>query len=555
MDHGDANGSLHVWGDYIRTSGTEHWSYATDFDGADLSASPRAVNVRLSQNSTTTFSGATLNILGAANATTTISNQGSGTYHVELTSGGINAEHYQFRHLDADGLYLNGNIAIAKLDHGDYELSVPGGSCVTVSGATVYNNATSTFTGLRFATSSAIAGYNVKLEGAPASYWSFVGHYGNLAGENFDSDPGDPRGYLIWEDSPDYNPRSQNWRWYHDETSLTPAVPAAGEEIAPLTIAPNSKLKLRLTVNELDGITGSNVKMRLQFSEFSDFSEGVFDVGEIGSTTAFWRYADGAGNDNTSLAGRVLSDSSASATHNESGLSASLYTHSANTAAEWEFTIHALGTATDTVYYFRPIARYDTLFPGFEKSVTYNAGESYPSLKVSSSTLHFQISGIGQSSSVEGVVTDVTTSASQIPFGPIDIETEMEAAHRFTVTTNAESGYQLFVMQRSNMIAPNGAVIGPIAATNDSPAAWPASPYPSGFGYHAGDDTLSGGFSSRFAANNTYARFQSTMEEIAYSPLPVEADTVDFVYKLEVSNMQEAGDYQTEIVYILVPTF
>jgi hypothetical protein len=75
------------------------------------------------------------------------------------------------------------------------------------------------------------------------------------------------------------------------------------------------------------------------------------------------------------------------------------------------------------------------------------------------------------------------------------------------------------------------------------------------FGYHTTDDTLSGGDPSRFSFDDSYARFESAFQEISYSPIPVANETVDFVYKLEVADMQEAGDYETEVVYIVVPTY
>lgn len=556
QDHSDTAGNLYIWGDYLRTSGTEYWSYSTDFDGTDLTGgSERQAIIRLNDNATTTFQGANLEILGSATASTTIDNQGSGTYHVETTGGTLNAQYFDFKNLGARGLYLNGTINISNLDDGSFELALDSGSCLTVNASTLNANATTTYTNLYFATSTSITGYNVNLNGSANTFWTFVPSFGNLTGDKFDFDAGDPRGYLVWADSDDYEPRSQAWRFYHDEDVATPQAPAALEEVSPATISPNSKLKLRMTINEFDGIQGDNVKMRLQFSEYADFSQDVYDVGEIGSTSAQWRFFDGAGVDNASIAARVLSDSDANATYNESATSQSSYSHIANTAAEWEFAIHAHSASTGTVYYFRPIVRYDTLFPGFEKAVPYDSGKSFPSLAVTEASLSYSISGIANNQNVEGILTDVTTTASQVSFGNLNIDTEVEAAQRFTITSNADHGYQLFVMQKSNLLSQNGADIDPVSATNDAPAAWPASPFPSGFGYHTGDDTLSTGFSSRFAANNTYCQFQSSMEEVAYSLLPVEAETIDFVYKLEVSNQQEAGDYQTEIVYILVPTF
>jgi hypothetical protein len=104
----------------------------------------------------------------------------------------------------------------------------------------------------------------------------FSSHSGILDGEDNDSDPGDPRGYIIWDDSPDYSPASQDWRWYYDEASTTPSIAAAALNTAPSDIGPNARLKLRLTIDETEGLSTNNVKMRLQYSTTPDFSSDVF---------------------------------------------------------------------------------------------------------------------------------------------------------------------------------------------------------------------------------------------------------------------------------------
>jgi len=45
------------------------------------------------------------------------------------------------------------------------------------------------------------------------------------------------------------------------------------------------------------------------------------------------------------------------------------------------------------------------------------------------------------------------------------------------------------------------------------------------------------------------------MKEVAYSSISVTDDVTDLIFKMEITNQQEAGDYNSEIVYIAVPTF
>lgn len=348
--------------------------------------------------------------------------------------------------------------------------------------------------------------------------------------------------------STSYTPASQVWRWYHDEASSTPQFPVGSEEEAPNTITGGNVLKLRMAISEEGGVIGQGVKMRLQYSQYSDFSQDVHFVGEAGSSSP-WTYGDGVDEDNDPIEATLLTTSEAGATHNESGLSTTDYDHPASTTAEWEFTIKNNGAASSTTFYFRAWDRTDNL------PIAAGDGYSYPSLVTSAGSLTYGVGGLSAGSTTEGVVTTVDAVTGEVSFGSLAAGDEAIGAQRFNISTNAESGYQLFVYQKQDLLAENGARISPVSFANDNPSAWPEDPDPSAFGYHTGDDTLSGRAPSRFAADNTYARFEGNFKEISYSPLPVQNEVVDFVYRVGVSGMQEAGDYVTEIVYILVPTF
>ncbi len=558
MDHSDTSGSLYIWGDYhVDNNNSEYWSYATDFDGDDISGAPRQCKVYLADNASTTIDHGSLNIVGISTASTTIANQGSGNYGVNIASGTVSAGYYEFRNLNSQGLIISGPTIVSSLSNGDYEIGINNGVALSIENSVIDENPELSIANCCFATSSGItASANVKLTGTPGSAWLFTEHYGNFAGEQYDSDPGDPRGFLIWDDSPAYTPESQDWRWFHDQDSLTPVSGAAATNSAPLTIGANNDLKLRITINETNGLSGENVKMRLQFSTSFDFSENVFYVGEIGSGTA-WTYADGAGDDNSIIAARIHDDATANATHNESGISYSTYDHSANTPTEWEFTIHNNNAATNTVYYFRPFAAYHEIYGTSSKAVIYNGPEGYASLMVTDASLSLTVNGVVSNTVIDNITTDFTTTPDQIAFGDLAVGSEAEGAHNFTITTNAELGYQLFIYQRQDLISDVGTTIDSISTTNANPGAWAISPNPSGFGYHTCDDTLSniGLGPSRFSAPNTYAQFNVLPEEISYSSIPVANENIDFVYKVQADNLQEAGDYQTEMVYVIVPTY
>ena len=203
QDHANIDGELYVYGAYSNTSYIDEWSYATDFDGTDLSGgNERAVTVNIEADaSVTTGVGGTLNVLGTSTASTTVTNQGSGTYSLAVTGGNTNWNYYLLRNLDSSGLTFTGSPTVTSLSYGDIELEVNGGSGITVAGSVIDNNPAKTFTGNRFALGSATSSFNVTVTGSSVSSWRFTNHYGDRDGEAFDSDPdGDP-GYVVWDDS------------------------------------------------------------------------------------------------------------------------------------------------------------------------------------------------------------------------------------------------------------------------------------------------------------------------------------------------------------------
>ncbi|MBU4217261.1 fibronectin type III domain-containing protein, partial [Candidatus Parcubacteria bacterium] len=346
-----------------------------------------------------------------------------------------------------------------------------------------------------------------------------------------------------------YLAKSENWRWYNDQQNETPTSTMASEDVTPSDVVNGASAKLRIALHEFEGITGSNVKMRLQYSTYSDFSADVNFVGEISSTTAVWTYGNGVDNDGDLVSTPLLSGISLGATHNESGLSTSTYVHLANEKVEFEFTINNNDAPISTTYYFRT---YD--IQG-NAPVVNNDGYIYPSLVTSAGAFTYSLQGFSTGSSTEGVVTNINSTANSMNFGTILPNEEAVGVHRFNISTNAGGGYQLFVYQKQNLISTNGSDINPLVATNESPVGWSVAPNPSAFGYHTGDDTLSGLAPSRFAPDDTYAKFETSMKEVSFSQIPVVNETVDLVYRLGIGSMQEAGDYETEMIYILVPTF
>lgn len=226
----------------------------------------------------------------------------------------------------------------------------------------------------------------------------------------------------------------------------------------------------------------------------------------------------------------------------------SAFTFPAGAVTEFEFTLTHNSARANTVYFFR---LYDVTNDAVVAASTTN-----PSLTTEGATLSFSITGIESASTTEGITTDLTTTATTVPFGVLAIDAQREGAQRLSVSTNATEGYQVFIFERQNLIS-GSATIDDISGTNENPLAWSvacAAAAAGCWGYHAGDNTLAGG-STRFLLDDTYAALTSELAEVAYSSGPVTNEQTDIVYKIEVRDDQPAGTYQADLGYVVVPVF
>lgn len=347
--------------------------------------------------------------------------------------------------------------------------------------------------------------------------------------------------------------RSANWQWFDDANNETPASSLAAENVAPSDIQNNSTIKLRLTLQNIAGVNAADTKIRLQFSEYADFSAGVENVAEVGDCTGntLWCYGDGVDADNDPISTLLLTDSSVLGTHNESGTTTTTLGFDADTSTEMEFSIKSDGPRVNRTYYFRAFNA------STSEAIPIATGETYPSLQVGGSNLTFTIEGLPSGTSTEGVVTDITTDPTSVSFNSIAAGNQTNAAQRLRVATNATEGYQLFVFESQDLLNGYGGRIDPVTGTNASPTTWAAGCPGSQdgcYGYHTGDDTLAGG-SARFAADNSYAQFDSTPREVGYSATPTDGETIDMVYRVAVQDTQSSGTYQSGIAYVIVPVF
>jgi len=300
------------------------------------------------------------------------------------------------------------------------------------------------------------------------------------------------------------------------------------------------------------------MKFRLQFAQSSDFTVSPGFVAEVGGcgSTSTWCYATSTGgNDNQTISTAVLSTSGACSggagngcgTHNTSGVSSATSTQNAGATTEYEFTIMVSGALAGNTYFFRPINTVDG------SVIPLGATSSYPSLVTQGASLTFTVSGLPQSTSTNGVVTNVSTTATGILFGTLALGTSTIGAQRLSVTTNASNGYELYTEQDQPLVDAHGDQVQGVLGTNASPLPWAsgcASTSTGCYGYHTGSAVLDGG-STRFAANDSYAALTSTIAEVGYSATPATSSTVDMVYRIQIAGTQGTGAYQNNLMYVV----
>ncbi|MCA9357665.1 hypothetical protein KC902_00200 [Candidatus Kaiserbacteria bacterium] len=357
-----------------------------------------------------------------------------------------------------------------------------------------------------------------------------------------------------------YSPATQNWRWYDDETNETPSLALAAENVTPTGLPDQNEIKLRISLTELKNLSQLNARFKLQYSESPNFGI-AYDLSATTSCTAssLWCYADGAGVDTALITTSVLSDSDGCVagvgdgcgTHNEAGYAVNGFTHYGNRTIENEFTIKYSSATRNfgKVYYFR---LYDVTN---DEPVAVNNGYTIPSIGVDPTSLTLSVNGVNSGTSIAGITTDVTTTATGVDFGSLPVGSSVAAAQDIDVSTNATEGYQLLVFNTQGLLNSYGDAINPIASTNAAPQGWTAACDGSTgcFGYHTTDATLWGG-STRFAPIDSYAPLSTSPEEIMYNSAS-SSESHSIIYRVSVTPDQPAGDYTADLQYIVIPVF
>jgi hypothetical protein len=177
-------------------------------------------------------------------------------------------------------------------------------------------------------------------------------------------------------------------------------------------------------------------------------------------------------------------------------------------------------------------------------------------------TLTFTVAGVsaGTSLGVGAEAMDAASTATSIPFSTLPVGTAKKIAQKLTVGTSADDGYTVTIEENEDLKKTGSTTIIPdISATNASPAAWTIGTAKGGFGYHTTDVDLGTGTANRFgpATTNLYAALTSSPLEVMYANAPVSSSSEIkyIIYQVQITELQEAGDYTNVVTYICTPIF
>jgi hypothetical protein len=188
--------------------------------------------------------------------------------------------------------------------------------------------------------------------------------------------------------------------------------------------------------------------------------------------------------------------------------------------------------------------------------------------------LTFQVKGVNAGTVVESGTTNVTSTPTTIDFGTVEPGTHYLAAQKLVVYTNATFGFTVKVWQDQNLTNAMGGDIDkfsngtspPTPAAWVSPSAIPGQENTYGhFGLRTDDDPSTGGLEFDYGSNywiGFAGDGPNYQREVMRSNRPTagEGDSQgygwDYVeYKLEISALQEAGDYSNILTYVCTPTY
>ncbi|MFA7300693.1 MAG: hypothetical protein WC069_00045 [Candidatus Shapirobacteria bacterium] len=128
-----------------------------------------------------------------------------------------------------------------------------------------------------------------------------------------------------------------------------------------------------------------------------------------------------------------------------------------------------------------------------------------------------------------------------IDFGTLTASIASTAVSNLTTTTPSGQGFQIIASESSPLRLSSGTTIPDFPGTN---SLWTDSAI-YGFGFNAN--------TSYFSSANHFSSFSNQILDSSNTPVKNHITTI--TYKVNISNIQTAGDYQNYIVYTAIPKY
>lgn len=187
--------------------------------------------------------------------------------------------------MDVDGLQMTGNIDVASLSNGDFEIAQDNSNAITINSSTINDNASLSVVNTRFADGGFTGGVNVSLDATTTNSWTFTGSIGDMWGEAFDVDGVDDCSSIRWDDSACLLTEQTTYRWRNDN----------GGEGAPIGTWYNTSWSARKRVRVIndDPSAYNDVAVKLTVAYDSDMQSDFDDLrftDSSGTTTIpYWK--------------------------------------------------------------------------------------------------------------------------------------------------------------------------------------------------------------------------------------------------------------------------
>lgn len=199
-------------------------------------------------------------------------------------------------------------------------------------------------------------------------------------------------------------------------------------------------------------------------------------------------------------------------------------------------------------------------------------------------SLTFTIAGASSGSSRCGTTTDVTTTATTVPYGSVSLAAFNDAAQQLSAVTNGAGGYAV-TMISDDQLSIGGDHTTEIlntdcdneTCTDTTSGEWSSETDISGFGFslqnvdattvpfqystnNQGDCT--GTYCARMIPSTATAGESGTTDDsdtalqiMSKSTIPTTTEDIYVCYRLTVATTQTAGDYEDNITYVATATF